>query len=165
MIKRKNIISVLVVLVGLAGIFSVSCNNDPGFPAEPSLEFLSLTPDTVQDQRDSMVLRLRFTDGDGNLGSDDNGVFNLVVVDRRLYADEFPLTEEQATLNYTLPDLTPDTKNPAIQGIINVEIAPTAIRLALQGASQDVTTFDVFITDRDDNVSNTITTTPVVIVR
>ncbi|MEM6767430.1 MAG: hypothetical protein AAF824_15980 [Bacteroidota bacterium] len=165
MIYRKYIVGVFVALVGLTALVLTSCNNDPGFPDEPSLEFVSLTPDTVQDQRDSMVLRLRFTDGDGNLGSDQNGIFNLVVVDRRLYADEFPLTEEQATLNYTLPDLTPDTKNPAIQGIINVEIAPTAIRLALLNEPQDVTTFDVFITDRDDNVSNTVTTTPVIIVR
>ena len=144
-------------LVVLAGLVIFSCNNDPGFSNIPEISYIDIQPKEPRQFRDSLLLTLRFTDGDGNLGDDDTQVKNLVLKDKRDW-----LTEEQATLYFNIPNLTPDTKNPAIQGTITIEIPPTAIR---PGLEFEETFFDVYVLDRSDNESNTVSTEPIKIVK
>lgn len=150
---------IFIVILALA---SFACANDPGFPEEPALEFISIRPDTVQQFTDSIFVEVRFTDGDGDLGDLGENIPNLTIVDNRVNASTNPITPQQATLRFILPNLTPDTRNPTIQGTITITIPPTAIRL---GQTADSTSFDIQVIDRKDNQSNTITTDQIQITR
>ncbi len=149
----------------------ISCDSDPGFGDEPVITFLDITPREVKAISDSIIIRIEFTDGDGDLGEVSNLSNNLTIIDNRL--DEFsspnvpPLTLEQATINFSLPNLTPDTKNPSIQGIITIELIQTEVRRDFSGTRLpvDSTSYDIFVIDRSGNISNTITTDIIQIIR
>lgn len=147
-----------------------ACNSDPGFPFgnRPDLEYLDISPREVRAIADSIIIRVEFKDGDGDLGDASNLDNNLVVLDNR-FRDTInePLTLDQATLRYSLPNLTPDTKNPAIQGIITIEVIQTGVRRDSRGIELpvDSTSFDIFVTDRLGNVSDTVTTETILINR
>jgi hypothetical protein len=134
----------------------LSCNSDPVFPVEPHIEFVDIQPAEVRQFRDSIVITLRFTDGDGDLGDDGSGDKNLVVKDNRT---QFP--DSLTTIYYTLPNLSPNAKNPSIQGNIIITVAPTIIT---PGQSSDQTDFTIYLYDRADNKSNVVITDPISII-
>ena len=153
MTKRLFIILLPLLLLALA-----SCNNDPVFSVVPEIEFVDIQPREVQQFVDSMVITLRFTDGDGDLG--DQGVEkNMVVIDQRN-----TLTPQQATLEYTVPNLTPDARNPSIQGFIYIEVAPTAITPGLNIPSEK-TSYSIKLSDRAGNTSNEVLTDEITILK
>ncbi len=144
-----------------------SCSSDPGFGNKPDLEFFGISPKVVKAIADSIIIKVEFTDGDGDLGNATNANNDLVVLDNRYKDSNNPITLAAATLSYSLPNLTPDTKNPAIQGLITIEVIGTAVRRDSRGIELpvDSTTFDVFVIDRLGNVSDTVTTDMIRILR
>lgn len=108
------------VLVLLMGLHS-GCDQAPLFPVEPRIEFIDIQPRTVRSLQDSIIITFRFQDGDGDIGLVDSALDlnNLILIDSRIGAT---LTEAQATNTYTLPNLTPDTKNLSIQGELSVKL-------------------------------------------
>jgi len=148
---------IAVALIILVGVTVVSCDYDLGFGDKPTLEFVDIQPRTVVEFVDSIVITVSFRDGDGDLGTDDNANRNLFVVDNRPFASDI-------TLDFSLPNLTPDTKNPAIQGNMTIVIPPTAIEPG-SGLADQFTNFDVYILDRNDNESNRVTTDSILVVR
>ncbi|MEM6630573.1 MAG: hypothetical protein AAF694_12920 [Bacteroidota bacterium] len=149
----------VLIIFPLSLFFLFGCNNDPGFSNEPTLTFVDIQPRSPRQFRDTINITVSFTDGDGDLGDDNNEVKNIFVIDNRPW-----LTEEQAQLFFTVPNLTPNTKNPAIQGTITVQIPPTIIRPGL-GLTEEATTFDVFVIDRADNESNRVTTDSITVIQ
>lgn len=158
----------IYLCLGLIIMMSASCDNDPGFPEEPIITFEDIQPRTVRENVDSMVVRIRFTDGNGDLGDASGDPqaqnFNMFVEDNRVNSPVDPITPEQSLIRYKVPNLTPDTKNPAIQGTIILTIVPTVIRLGLQ-YTEDTTSFNIYIVDRAGNKSNTIRTESILITR
>lgn len=117
--------------------------------------------------RDSIVIQVGFTDGNGDLGDSDNQVQNLTLIDNRVNDMNNPITPEAAIINFSLPDLTPNTRNPAIQGIITIELVQTGVRRDRVGLELpvDSTSFDIYVQDRRGNVSDTVTTDVIRILR
>ena len=61
----------LLLLLTIAGW---QCLEAPNYPDEPFIEFLSLSKDTMDQgvfQEDSLIVRFRFEDGDGDIGRTD----------------------------------------------------------------------------------------------
>lgn len=147
----------------------VGCAGDPDFPFgdRPDLEFISISPQEVKAIRDSIVIQVGFTDGNGDLGDSDNQVQNLTLIDNRVNDMNNPITPEAAIINFSLPDLTPNTRNPAIQGIITIELVQTGVRRDRVGLELpvDSTSFDIYVQDRRGNVSDTVTTDVIRILR
>lgn len=153
MYKRLFIIFPALLLITLS-----SCNNDPVFSVVPQIEFVDIQPREVQQFVDSMIITLRFTDGDGDLG--DQGVEkNMIVIDQRT-----TLTPQQATIEYTVPNLTPEARNPSIQGLIYIQVAPTAITPGLNIDSEK-THFSIRLSDRAGHTSNEIITDEINIIK
>jgi hypothetical protein len=147
-----------ILLSALLLIASSGCNNDPVFSVVPAIEFVDIQPREVKQFTDSMVVTIRFTDGDGDLG--DQGVEkNMIIVDQRS-----TLTPEQATLEYTVPNLTPDARNPSIQGLIYIEVAPTAITPGRNIPSEQ-TSFSIRLFDRAGHASNVVLTDEITILK
>ena len=73
--QRQQIQPYLFVL-GIALTLS-ACFNEPNFPDKPEISFLDIYPYPLEAgrgvgkaKRDSIVIRIKFKDGDGNLGND-----------------------------------------------------------------------------------------------
>ncbi|MDX2000974.1 MAG: hypothetical protein SFW35_00950 [Chitinophagales bacterium] len=59
-----------MLVLGIAG-----CIDEPNYPDEPVIEFASVSRDTLyasQFVTDSVLITVNFTDGDGDIGSDDS---------------------------------------------------------------------------------------------
>lgn len=147
-------------LFGLSSILLLvllsACSKEPVFPIEPHIEFVDIQPREVREMRDSIVITLRFTDGDGDLGSDE-GDQNLFVKDLR---SQFP--DSLTTIGYRIPDLSTDANNPSIQGNIIIQVAPTIIT---PGLADDETSFMVYLFDRADHKSNEVITDKIKIIK
>ena len=152
----KNRIQYILLFSFLA--YLLSCSNDNVFPVEPEISYVDISPKEVRQFRDSIIIKFSFTDGDGDLGNDDNQILDMVLIDDRVNDPVNPITPEQATIPYSLPNLTPKTRNPAIQGTITILVAPTAIRL---GLPEDLTSFNIQVKDRAGHESNVIQTEPI----
>jgi hypothetical protein len=152
----------LLVVVGILG----GCFNKPVFPLEPSIAFQSIERNAAA-AGDSITITISFQDGDGDLGlapnERENEINYFIITKRRrgeAYA-EVPFPDGQ-TFNGRFPVLR-DTPFPRpLEGDI---IYSFAILLSLTDAvlKGDTLAFDVRITDRAGNSSNTITTSDVIL--
>ncbi len=139
----------------LAFIFSIiiaGCDQGPLFPEEPRVAFVDIQPRVVKQFQDSIVVTLRFQDGDGDIGlldsvSDRN---NLILIDSRIGST---LTEAQATNFYTLPNLTPDARNPSIQGEITVKLDFT---IKTTAEPEEQVRYQIRLRDRSGNYAKPI---------
>jgi len=93
MIEYKT--SKILILLGI--LYLWSCATGPDLGPVPTLEFVSLSKNTMEQgffNEDSVILTLKFTDGDGDIGGLDGDIrHNLFVIDNRLdtIADPFVL--------------------------------------------------------------------------
>ncbi len=167
MMKKVSVFLFLLVLVGLWG-----CYDEVSFDNKPSIVFVSLTKEIRLDQfsgskKDSVILTIKFQDGDGDLGLNEtektkaeatndfnyiirlfrkkNGVFKEFIPDIP-YSGYFPRLKEDAskrpiegTLAYTMQFPHPFTP------------------------VKDSLKFEVTIKDRAGNVSNAIESSTIVL--
>lgn len=141
-----------------------SCVTDPNFPDEPQIEYIGISKNQMKQSSlnnvDSIFLQFSFTDGDGDIGSED---FNVFLRDQRTGSiyDPFIIPEipvlgsskgvsGDVTLRvYTTCCIFPD---PNIQVCESPEQYPT-----------DTLVLDIQLFDRAMNGSNIITTEPIII--
>ncbi len=144
-----------LLLLFLPALF-MACNNDAVFPVEPQIEFLDITPKVVRPWPivDTINITFRFQDGDGNLGNqnDMDQNFYLFLIDTRYKQGLF--TKEQATSSYRLPNMSPDAKNPSIQGKITVQIYGTVLSSLL--LTEETTSYEIELKDRAGNKATRI---------
>lgn len=150
----RNIKTFPLLVLPLLLLVVGACSNEPVFPIEPRIEFLDIQPKVVRQYQDSIVIRFRFQDGDGDLGaleSDSNSApINLRLIDSRVGNG---LTEVQATSTYTIPNLTPNVKNPSIQGEIEVKMDFTIV---LPGFEEQEVRYQIKFEDRAGNLATPI---------
>lgn len=128
----------------LAALLLAACGEEPfqiDLDAVPSVEVSAAAPLAVRALTDSLVLTLRYTDADGDLGfaSADSAV--VYVTD-----DRFPVTE-----TYHVPPMAPEGQAIPITGVWNVVI--DRLILADPAAASETVTFRVRIRDRAGHVS------------
>jgi hypothetical protein len=129
----------------------VGCDRSPVFPIEPQIEFVDIQPRVVQHLRDSIVVKFRFQDGDGDLGSINPDEKNLTLIDSRF--EDGTLTQAQAYNLFTVMNLTPDARKPSIQGEISVTIPFTS---NLPGQLEEEIRYQIVLKDRADHLAKGI---------
>lgn len=155
----KHIIFILS-LTGLVLWSSCSCRplvDD----LEPTLEYVSIEPREVVEFQDSMVITLRFTDGDGDIRSQDSiqdQTTNLEVKDLRP-----SLVDSVSKIFYKFPDYTTNTCIPSIQGTIRITVVPTII--FPRNLQTQKTAFSIILKDAAGNESNVVQTDSITIIR
>ncbi|MDX2070951.1 MAG: hypothetical protein SFV55_21155 [Haliscomenobacter sp.] len=83
MMKKSGYFLFCLLILLLAS----TCSNPPEFPAEPVIEYLGLSHTSIDQSRgggiplDTIEIRFAFTDGDGDLGSEDST--NISLTDSR----------------------------------------------------------------------------------
>ncbi|RDC63681.1 hypothetical protein [Adhaeribacter pallidiroseus] len=173
------IFSFLLLLTGLLG----ACHNPPEFPIEPKISYKNVVPYHLTGSRgvrDSLVVIVRFEDGDGDLGLTDadkdppfnppgpqvpNGpslpqgeffynYFIKMFVKRNGQFEEYQFPNVGG-LNGRFFPLAPDGRTGPLEGDLNYSIV---IQPRSDFAPGDVVKFEVYIVDKKLHVSNRITT-------
>tara|TARA_B110000211_G_scaffold233299_1_gene299120 strand:- start:174 stop:611 length:438 start_codon:yes stop_codon:yes gene_type:complete len=135
----------------LAFLSLVSCKDDESeITNTPHLEFVSISPSAITEFKEEVTLVIKYTDGDGDLGENDPDIKNLFVTDQR----------NGVEYSYRIPQLSPSGSNITIEG--NLEVDLNTLSVVGSSTSEQVV-FDIYIIDRSDNQSNTISSSPITV--
>ena len=135
----KNIIYLFVI------VLLFSCEKEQVISDTPIIEFKSISPTTVQEYSDDIIITISYSDGNGDLGENNPDIHNLFVQDNR----------NGIVYQFRIPHLAPDNNSIAIEGDFNITINGSGI--TNESSSQQVN-YSIYVTDRAENKSNTITT-------
>ncbi len=148
----------------LLSLSLTACLNAPNVSEVPSIDFLSISKDTLQQSpvglTDSLIVSFQFEDGDGDLGQDQ--ILDLFVTDNRT---------GESYGNLSIPSLPEQGASNGINGEISFKIFstccifPDGIPPCESPAAypENELSLDIMIRDRSGNESNTITTSRVVL--
>ena len=134
---------VLLVFICLS-IFSCKKDAEP-LAIVPAIEMVSISPIVANEYTDAIVIRIYYTDGDGDLGENNASIKNCFVTDNRI----------GITSSYRIKQLAPEGSSIPIKGLLDIEIGGQGIT---NGANQQNASFSLYIVDRSGHVSNTIST-------
>jgi hypothetical protein len=131
--------------------FLFSCKKEeiPPISVIPAIEFVDIFPKVVKAYQDSITIRIKYTDGDGDLGENSPIVKNCFVTDNRVSIE----------YEYRIKQLAPDNTNIAIQGELDIVIANTG--LVDDTKTSEEITYILYMEDRAKNKSNIIATLPI----
>jgi hypothetical protein len=128
-----------------------SCKKKDTDPVIPSISFVSISDNTVEQFNNSIRVTFDYEDWQGDLGETDPDNYSLRVKDSRLTGFDW----------YHIPPMTPDLQELHIKGTYLLELNP----LFLMGnGTQESTTLTIQIRDRAGNWSNEITTPLIAVV-
>lgn len=118
--------------------------NTTGNP-NPLIRLVSVSSKQLKQFKDSLVITIEYTDGDGDVGETNPDVNDLEIKDQRLSKADY----------YFVKPLTPPNANIKVKGIISVQIKNTFL---LGTADSEITTFELRLRDRAGNWSNSVKT-------
>jgi hypothetical protein len=134
------------ILLAAIVLTSFSCKKETvTFDTTPTLEYLSITPSIAHQYTDKVVITVKYTDGDGDLGENTTGVKNCFVRDNRI----------GIVYEYRIQQLGPDAATIPITGNLNIEIGGQGIT---DGSSSQSASYTVYLKDRAGHQSNSVTT-------
>ena len=128
-----------------------SCIKPPDYPDEPVIEFFSLNSNLLIEQQDDLIITFSFTDGDGDLGSEDS--LNVFLEDMRVPGFIRP---------FKIPFIPPRGHHKAISGEIQLTLPSNTVSCVLN-PEMDTLVYSITIEDRAGNVSNAILTPDILI--
>ncbi len=140
----KNIIYLCVI------VLLFSCEKEQEISDTPIIEFKSISPASVQEYSDNIIITISYSDEDGDLGENNPDIHNLFVEDNR----------NGIVYQFSIPHLAPDNNSIAIEGDFNITINGSGI--TDESSSQQVN-YSIYVKDRAENKSNTITTSNITI--
>ena len=141
--QRHRRLGVLVCFL----VFAASCTKDvPSllYPKEPAISLIELSSTDLVEFSDTLFVRFRYEDGDGDLGGLD-GPSKLFVLDQRLSEPDV----------FSLEELTPNGQTLAIAGEMNVALGPY---FKLGNSTEELFAIELWIVDRAGNESNRLIT-------
>ncbi len=153
----------LFILLGITGW---NCVDTPDFPDVPHIEFLSVSRDTLQQgifQQDSLIVRFKFQDGDGDIGRTDQEPDNNV----------FFIDERTGSLDNTfgIPEIPDEGAGNGVEGEVRILLFSTCC-IYPDGSDPcipntqfpfDTVIYRIYMTDRAGHKSNEILTSPIIL--
>ncbi|MGV3538339.1 MAG: hypothetical protein ACO1OQ_00920 [Rufibacter sp.] len=183
--KRHSFFSLLTLFMLVAGLFS--CVQDPEFPLEPRITYRGVEQETKTDPTqgviESLILIVRFQDGDGNLGlsadrtkfpGDFQGPFAdnqtthhnfFTFVERKVNDKYEPLKvfNNQLTYHGRFPRVSTEERQEPLEGDIRYNINFVKRSTGSVIKNGDIIRFRMYIYDRELNKSNEVTSEDIVI--
>jgi len=74
----------ILVFFLLSILFFSNCKKKENAPPNPTIEILSLEPSSIQEFNDEVIVHIKYTDPNGDLGEFDPDTYTLEVKDSRL---------------------------------------------------------------------------------
>ncbi|MEO1262277.1 MAG: hypothetical protein AAFZ15_25955 [Bacteroidota bacterium] len=171
--KLRLSLSCLLKYLPVLGCIAIlaACTNPPDYPVEPAIEFVSVSKDTLQRGslfNDTTFIKFSFTDGDGDIGDDENGdELRLFLTDSRngfVNDLRIPYVLEPGASNGIRGEITARVFTSCC---IFPEVPPFGVvdgcLFTWDEMPYDSLTYDIYIEDRAGNRSNIITTSPIYI--
>lgn len=144
---------ILIIILGIC-FFAGTCINPPNYSVVPKIKFKSLNITEVIPGIDTLLVTFEYEDGDGDIGVKDGDTStNTWLVDRRT---QFPYV-------YQLPFVNQKGNSNSISGTIWITVSPFTMNCRPDHPILDTISYDIYIKDRDGNISNTITTPDIVL--
>jgi len=144
----KHLIRLFLALLFVSFISSCKKDDEP-MSVVPAITFKSISPSTVNQFSDSLVIAIEYTDGDADLGQNNTETPNAFVTDQR----------NNIEYKFRIRQLAPDNANIAIKGVLDIIIPSVAV----SGTTSELATFSLYVKDRAGNQSNTIATTAITV--
>jgi hypothetical protein len=150
--------------------FWTACSKAPEYPIEPQIQFKSMTKYTMLQsfdrKKDSLVLTILFTDGDGDLGSPEsigNKPPDVFIIDK---------SDNNAVANpYTLPYIAKKGETKGINGEISFAIYTACCTVPGSMPCEksithptDTILYAVTIQDRAGHKSNELKLPPIILI-
>ena len=117
----------------------------------PEISFVSIGPSTVFQNKDSVIIRISYRDGDGDIGENNSDVQNAEITNFR----------NNLTYKFRIRQLAPTNANVAIQG--ELEFIIPGVAMENTSLSSESTYFTISITDRAGNKSNQISSENIIV--
>jgi hypothetical protein len=118
---------------------------NPPLSKIPVISIESLSASSIKALTDTLTIRVKYTDGDGDIGFAEADSAVIYVTDNR-----FPIT-----MGYHVPPLSPNGATLSITGILPVVVKNIILQ---NGSGAEQVTFSVKLRDRAGNWSNVVTT-------
>ena len=163
-------VDIKIILVAVIPFILLSCTKKEQYPIIPHIEFDSFTKiENNLGHDDKGILAISFTDGDGNIGLDQNDTqppfdttsiyyYNFFITYYEKQNGKFVEVELPFTNNSRIPVLNQSGKDTPLKGVIQIELF-----INNYFSTYDTIRFRASIVDRDLNQSNTITTPDIII--
>lgn len=167
--------SKLYFLSILIALFLSACLDPPSYPDEPFIEFMSLSRDTIGEISDTIQVQFSFQDGDGDLGFEDFDTIGCGVCDTACYFAEpaasiIVLDDRTMCVKpFNLTFIPPKGSIDDITGDITLQIGgvfcipPSGVIGDTIPNGIDTVSYIIYLKDRSGNLSNKITTPPIII--
>jgi len=158
-----------LLLILIFAIFAGSCHEIQKLPPEPSIKYLSFmvfdTTDILGNDCKGGRLKFYFEDGDGDLGlrtpetgeTDTTNLFLTLYRKTNGVMVEVPSDDLLKPSNYRIPYMERTGQNKILKGTISV----TFLYLFYLPEDTDTLRYDFYLKDRDDNSSNTVSTSEI----
>ncbi len=121
----------------------------------PAIELIAVSTNEVRAYEEPLIFKISYTDGDGDLGTNDPDVYSIELVDNRDPA--------LFIFNYHLSPRIPDGNNLTVQGELDI-VLDNSILLDDDNESE-MTTFSIRVKDEAGNWSNVVETEAVEILK
>lgn len=146
--KKLNIC--FIVLLALL-VITCKKKKEPEPDPVPTIEIISITPSTVQEFTDSILIKLKYKDANGDLGDQSPDEHSLYVKDSRLPNPD----------TYHIKPLAPiSSDNIPIEGELTIKLNSMFL---LGTGTSEITTLAIKIKDRAGNWSTEITSPQITI--
>jgi hypothetical protein len=137
------------------------CVKPPEYPVEPVIEYKSLSDLDILQTADTSVLEFGFTDGDGDIGLQDDEVgFDIFLTDSRTGFVE----------KYRLPHIKPQGATRGISGTVRIRLLATCCIPTTRPACEmnpnqvpDTLSYAVLIKDLAGHLSNVVETQRIIL--
>ena len=140
------------ILAGIVIVFFMACTSKPN-QMSPSIEVISIQPDTICHLKDSISIFLKYEDKDGDLGENKSDVRNIFVTD----------LENNLLYSFRLQQLSPIKRSIHIRGELEIILNPTSL---LNKEFDFVPLFySIYLVDRAGNQSNEVTTPKIILIQ
>lgn len=142
----KNLVLVFSVVLTLW-----ACKKEEiSFGTTPSLEFVSISPSSITELQDEVIVTVLYRDGDGDLGENTPDIKNLFVTDSR----------NDVQYSFRVQQLAPSESGISIEGQLEINLKTLTV---VSEATTESASFEVYIVDRAGNKSNVINTSIITI--
>ena len=159
----------LVSKIGLLLVLAFTgwrCLDSPNFPDEPFIEFVSNSKDTLNQgifQQDSLIVKFKFQDGDGDIGRTSQQAANNI----------FFIDERTGTLDNTfgIPEIPQEGAANGVKGEVRIVLFSTCCIysdgsfpcMPNPAVPLDTVQYRIYIMDQAGHKSNEILTTPIIL--
>lgn len=143
---KKTIIYIISIL------FIFSCKKDGTVSSTPTIKLLSVSSTSLLQFKDSLVINIEYTDGDGDIGEIEPDKNAIQIKDKRLTKADY----------YFIKPQSPPGSKIITKGTININIK----NLFLLGSSNsEITSLEIKLKDRSGNWSNAVNTPNITITK